>query len=819
MGRDFEGLSTRVAEARLLRYGRNTLPESPPPGKFSIFITQLKSPLVYVLLIAGVITFFLKEYTDTIIITLAVFINTILGFVQETRAGEALSALKNMLHPEAIVIRDGKRMKIFSEDLVPGDIVLLNQGEKVPADGVVLRSSRLFAEEAILTGESAPISKEEDDEIYMGTMITAGYGVMRVTLTGGATKMGKIAASIKTTHEETPLELQLKHFSKQLSILVVVLTSIVFVVGYFGGRELTEIFITSVALAVSAIPEGLLVALTVILAIGMQRILKKKGLVRNLVSAETLGGVTTICVDKTGTLTQGKMRVVKLVGDRKLLAKQALLSSDQDDPLTISSWEWAQRELDPKDLKGERIDDYLDKHARIDTLPFSSEDRFSAALNKLNTKKNVLFVTGAPDFLLEWCDLTKAEKEDFLTVINQLTSEGARLMGMARKEFPSSKKTISKEDAKKNLKWVGILAFSDPVRSGIDSALELAKKAGIRPIVITGDYPQTALSVMKNLNIEMTKEEVILGEELSGMEEEELSRVLLGRDPMLFARTTPEQKLKIVTALKKNGEVVAMTGDGVNDSPALSAADIGIAVAEASDVSKESADMVLLDSSFNTIITAIEEGRGIFDNIRKVILYLLSDAFSEIIAVLGAIILALPLPVSASQILWINLVSDGFPNLALTIDPKREAAMDEPPRNPREPLVNRWMVEIIALVSFFSGVSALLLFWYVNRETGDLILARSVAFATLGINSLVYVFSIRALKEPIWKINPLNNLWLNAGVVGGAFLQLLPFVFPPAMRFFGTVSIPPLYWGYVLGVTFLMLVLIEISKIIFRRQN
>lgn len=819
MGNEFDGLSSDEAEARLLKFGKNSLPEKPLPSKIKIFIEQLKSPLVYVLLIAGIITFFLKEYTDTVIISLAVVINTVLGFVQETRAGEALAALKDMLHPEALVVRDGKRVKIEAQRIVVGDVVVLNQGEKIPADGVVIKSSRMFAEEAILTGESAPISKNEKDQVFMGTAITAGYGFMKVTATGAATKMGKIAASIKTEQEETPLELQLKRFSKQLSVLVLVLTLIVFVVGIVSGSDLSEIFITSVALAVSAIPEGLLVALTVILAIGMQRILKKKGLVRNLVSAETLGGVTTICVDKTGTLTAGKMQVVKLVGDRKLIAKQALLSSDQDDPLTISSWEWAQRELTSKDLKGERVDDYLDKHDRLDTIPFSSEDRFAATLNKLAPKKNVIFVNGAPDYLLEWCDLTKAEKKDLVDVIETLTTEGARLLGMARKEVSSSKKKISKSDVTDKLQWVGILAFSDPVRSGVDGALALARKAGIRAIVITGDYPQTALSVMKSLKIEMKKEEIILGEELEKMAEEELSNVLVGREPMLFARTTPEQKLKIVKALKKNGEVVAMTGDGVNDSPALSTADIGIAVAEATDVSKESADLVLLDSSFSTIITAIEEGRGIFDNIRKVILYLLSDAFSEIFAVLAAIILAIPLPVTATQILWINLVSDGFPNLALTIDPKRASAMDEPPRRPSEPLVNRWMIELIFLVSLFSGASALFLFWYTNHSTGDLILARSVAFATLGINSLVYVFSIRALKGPIWKVNPINNIWLVFGVAGGVFLQLVPFIFAPAQEFFGTVAIPLNYWVLILTFTFLMLILIELSKIIFRRSK
>lgn len=819
MGDKYDGISEAQASQLLLKYGKNTLPQKPPQSKILILLKQLKSPLVYVLAIAGVITFFLREYTDTAIIFLAVFINTILGFIQEAKAGDALEALKNMLRPESLVIRDGLRIKIAAENLIPGDVVVLNQGDRIPADGVMLESSRVFVDEALLTGESTPLSKETGDKVFMGTTTTAGSGIMRVISTGINTRMGKIASVIKTDQEATPLEKQLKLFSKHLSILVLFLTLLVFIIGAVSGRGLGEIFITSVALAVSAIPEGLLVALTVILAIGMQRILRRKGLVRNLLSAETLGGVTTICVDKTGTLTEGRMKVVALVGDRKLLAKQALLSNDRDDPLTISAWDWAERELLPVDLKGESIDAYKDKHKRIDTLPFSSHNRFAATLNKNDTKSNVIYINGAPDYLIEWANLDANGKKDLLEIVDKLTQKGSRLLGMAKKRVSSRTDKINEKTVTKNIEWVGILAMSDPVRKGVDEALRRAEEAGIRILVVTGDYPQTALTVASNLGLSIDKNEVLMGEKLESMSEDELSKSLIGRQPMLFARTTPEQKFKIVKALKKNGEVVAMTGDGVNDSPALSVSDIGIAVAEATDVSKESADLVLLDSSFNTIVTSIEEGRGIFDNIRKVILYLLSDAFSEIVAVIGAIILSLPLPVTATQILWINLVSDGFPNLALTVDPKRQNIMRELPRSASEKLVNRWMVEIIALVSIFSGISALVLFWFTLVRTNDLSLSRSVAFATLGINSLAYVFSIRALKEPVWKINPIENTWLVLGVILGIVLQLAPFVLEPARKFFGTSVIPVEYWLKIIAVTLMMLILIELFKMFIRRKT
>lgn len=816
MGKDLVGLSTSAVGSLRAQYGPNELPEKKPPSSLNIFLSQLKSPLVYVLLLAGVITLFLGDLSDTIIVFLAVIVNTFLGFFQEKRASQALLALKNMLRPETWVIRDGERKKILGRDLVPGDIVFLPQGEKIPADGELVEASRIYVEEAVLTGESSPVSKEAGDPVFMGTLVTAGFGFMRVDRIGNNTKLGGIATSVQEAGEDTPLRRQLKHLSRQLSIVVVGLTALVFVLGVVRGRDAYEIFTTSVALAVSAIPEGLLVALTVILAIGMQRILKRKGLVRNLLSAETLGGVTTICVDKTGTLTEGHMKLVSLAGDKSMMAKQAVLSNDRDDPLTIAAWDWGVRELSASDLKGEKIDNYIDKHLRLDTLPFSSRERFSATLHEWRGKERKIFVNGAPDFILEWCNMPGADRKDWVEVIEKMTSKGMRVMGMASRSVTANKKKLDVRSLKNGLSWVGILGFLDPTRKGVSEALALARQAGIRPIIITGDYPQTAMVVVNDLGIAIKDSKVVLGGELESMSNEQLADLLRARLPILFARTTPDQKLKIVNALKENGEVVAMTGDGVNDAPALSQADIGIAVADASEVSKESADLVLLDSNFGTIVAAVEEGRGIFDNVRKVILYLLSGAFSEITAVVLAIILGMPLPVTATQILWINLVSDGFPSLALTLDPKRSTAMDEKPRSSKEPLINRWMAIMIAAVSLFSGVSAVVLFSLVHNQTGDLVLARSVAFATLGVNSLVYVFSTRNLKEPVWRSNPFKNTWLLGGVTAGVLLQVVPFFNSGTQLFFGVAAMPLLYWVYVFVLAFLTFLLVEISKIFIK---
>ncbi|MFC1600693.1 cation-translocating P-type ATPase, partial [Patescibacteria group bacterium] len=692
-----------------------------------------------------------------------------------------------------------------------------------PADGKLLESNRLFVTEAMLTGESVPVVKKEEDEVFMGTVVTAGNALMQVEKTGKHTQMGKIALQIQEPSEDTPLKKQLVRFSKQLTVLVIILVLIVFIVGFISGLGLLEIFTTSVALAVSAIPEGLLVGLTVVLAIGMQKILKKKGLVRNLVSAETLGGVTTICVDKTGTLTEGKMQVTDTLGDEVYIAKQALIANDMDDPIVTSLWGWASKKVTNKDLNGVGIDEYLKEHERIDSIPFSSKARFFASLNYASSDRKLLFVNGAPEFLVDWCNLPKAKKKKIKKEIDKLTGEGKRLIAMAKKEVGSEKDKITSDDVKGGLKWVGLVAFSDPMRAGVKEALKKVKNANVKLIVITGDYAQTAVSLLKNLNIEIGDNNIVLGSELEKMQIDSLKNKLDTTNFLLFARTTPSQKLKIVKALKKNDEVVAMMGDGVNDAPALKHADIGIVVGEASDVAKESADLILLDSSFATIVSAIEEGRGIFDNLRKIILYLMSDAFEEIVAVIGSLIIGIfthiPLPVTAAQILWINLVSDGFPHLALTVDPRAENIMNAAPRDPKEPLVSWWMKELILIISLVGGVLALALFIFFLRTTQDEKLARSIAFATLGANSLIYVFSVRTLREPFWKTDMLENKWLNIAVVAGIFLQIFPFLFEKTRELLQLEKLLAVHWLVIFLTAVFMFIIIELLKYALGKRN
>src|SRR3989344_6669357 len=432
------GLSTEEVKKRQLQYGANILPEKPPASNFSLITQQVRSPLVYVLLTAAIFTSVIGHFSDALIIFLAVFINTILGFIQESRATNALYALKRYVTSKTTVIRGGQRISISTSDVVPGDIVVLDQGTKIPADGKLTLANRLYTDEAVLTGESIPVNKNMGDQVFMGAIVSSGQATFLVEAIGATTKMGKIALQIQEKEEDTPLQKQLKGFSQQLVVIISVLTLAVFILGLLYKFSLVEIFITSVALAVSSIPEGLLVSLTVILAIGMQKIIRHRGLVRKLSAAETLGGVTVICVDKTGTLTQGKMEVVDYLGDKGRLAEQVLLANDLDDPIVISAFEWGRT----------IISDFVSEHPRLDSIPFSSKERFFMSLHEWSEKNNILFVNGAPELLLGWATLSEAEKKVINRNIDDLTKQGKRLIGFAKKEVSLDKKGLKTNDAK-----------------------------------------------------------------------------------------------------------------------------------------------------------------------------------------------------------------------------------------------------------------------------------------------------------------------------------------------------------------------------------
>ncbi len=865
-----KGLTSQEVEKRFKKYGKNKLPEKKKFSQLQIALSQLKSPLVYVLLIAALITFFLEDFVDTGVILVAVLINTVVGFIQETKAEQALEKLKQMVKHESNVMRDGIEKEINSEDVVPGDIIMLRAGDKIPADGRILEVHDFEADESALTGESVPVvkvvkmldqkgvSQSKENMVYMGTSIVKGRGLAVITSTGINTKFGQIALLLKKTKKEkTPLQLKLAKFSKLFSVLTFLVVVIIFVIGILRNHEPEEMFTTSVAVAVAAIPEGLLVAVTIILAIGMQRILKSGSLVKKLIAAETLGSTTVICTDKTGTLTKGEMQVDhiitfdsvfslngrkdnKIVDEEKskldhliaikigMICNNAVIENPDDKLEMKIHGDYTERALlqsgisvgfDPQKIKKDFV--------RIDEIPFDSERKFMATLNKSDSGKYELYVKGAPEeivnrsrhILIEGKERQMTEEDLKLLRKNQndLSKKGLRVLGVAfkrvDKEITDDFKEENDDELVGELIFVGLVALKDPIRPEAKSTIELAKKAGIRTVMITGDNCLTAKTIANELGMKVGDENILDGEELEKMNTKDFNNIV-GKIKV-YARVAPHHKSRIVDAWQSKGEVVAMTGDGVNDAPALKSADIGVALGSGTEVAKETADIVLLDNNFKTIITAVEQGRVIYENIRKVILYLVSDSFSEVIVIAGSLLIGIPLPLAAAQILWINLVTDGLPDAALTLEPKEKNIMKEPPRKKDEPLLNFEIKLLIATISIASGVLALLVFMYVHSVTGDFTKASTIAFSILAIDSLVYVFSIRSLRHSIFREDIFSNKYLVGAVILGFGFQLAAIYHPFLQKVLRTTSLDFADWTIIAFVCVVELVVIEIVKYLF----
>ncbi|HUW22347.1 MAG TPA: HAD-IC family P-type ATPase [Candidatus Bathyarchaeia archaeon] len=834
------GLTSVEATEKLKKFGLNQLEPTKKISTFKIFLDQFTSPLVYILVIAGLITLFLREFTDSLIIFAAVFLNTLLGFYQEKKAQRALEALRTYLVQKVRVVRDSRVQLIDARQLVPGDVVILSIGVKVPADGLIIEGVDLSVNEAILTGESIPVKKTKvknrmseistedrfidkignEYRVFAGTTVVTGIGKMLVTGTGMKTEIGKIGQAVgEVGDEKTPLQDQLAQLAKTLTIILGITCILIFIIGLRQSRDPIEMFKISVAVAVAAIPEGLVVTLTAILAIGMQRILARKALVRKLIAAETLGSVSVICADKTGTLTEGKMRVVEaLINDqlpdsKQVIIQAAILCNDKRDPLETAMLQWAEKKLKKKNVT---IKDIEKRYLRTDEVPFSSEKKYIATLHKIKNGpkiQNLLFVSGAPEMVLKMSRITAKEEKSWLENLNDYANKSYRLVGFAFKEIEG------KENWKKEIggfSWLGILVFEDPIRKGVEDVIQLIKNAGVDLKVITGDYLNTAASVFNRLKIRdgpLQPEEMITGEELDGLSQQELKDKV--KKIILFARTSPQQKLKIVNALKENAEVVAMMGDGVNDAPALAKSDIAIVVNEASDVAKETADMVLLDSRFETIVYAIEEGRAIFENIKKVILYLLCSSFTEVILIGGSMLFGLPLPVSAAQILWVNLVEDSLPSIALAFEPEEKEVMDEPPRPRNFPILDLEMKTLIFIVGFFTDLLLLMLAYLLHKNIIHFSHGRSVVFIALGIDSLFYVFSCRSLRKPIWQKKPWENKLLVLSVFIGLWMLVLAIYYPPLKRLLKTESLEWSEWVFIFFLSMFKVLLIEITKYIF----
>jgi len=837
-----DGLGEKEIKAQRDKFGRNLLPEEKPFSKLKIFLEQFKSPLIYILVIAGIVVLFFKEFTDAIVIFGAVFLNTIIGFFQENKAGDALRKLKKIVKIKAQVTREGNTKIIDSRELVPGDIFNLSPGDKVPADGRIIESYSLKINEMALTGEWLSAEKkldvfpektplaDRDNMVYMGTVVENGKAKVVVVSTGLETEIGKVAQMVREAKEEkTPLQKKLARFSKIVGGVIVAICIVIFIEGVITGNTILEMFEVAVAVAVAAIPEGLPVAMTVILALGMQRILKKKGLVRKLASAETLGSTSIIATDKTATLTEGKMKVTEILAGTKagrhLALKIATLCNEafiENPEEPMEKWVIQGRPTDKALLlagvqAGINKKELERKMLKTAELPFSSVNKYLARAFALSKKEDILYVSGAPERLLEMSKyLRKGNKEIALTSkmegkiksqLEDLTGRGLRVIAVGYKKIKSL------NDLFDNLIFVSLIALKDPVRKEVKKTIKICRQAGMRPIIVTGDHRLTAKAVAQELGFKVKEENIMEGKELDQLSDKEFEKRV--KDIQIYARVEPKHKMRIIQAWQEKGEVIAMTGDGINDAPALKKADIGIAIGSGTEVAKEVSDLVLLTDNFNIIVAAVEEGRAIIDNVRKVITYLLSDSFTETILI-GVGLFFGCLPITAVQILWVNLIEDGLPDIALAFEPKEKDLMKQKPQGHDIPLLNREMKMLIFVIGLITDFLLLgLFFWLLKYSNYEIPHIRTIIFAGLAIDSLFYVFSCKSLRRNIWHINPFSNKFLVFAWVFGALTLIGAIYLSPLQTLLKTIPLNLFDWGLLLGLGLFNLILIEATKYYF----
>jgi len=836
-----KGLSEKEVESRQAEFGLNKLPEEKPLSWLKIFLEQFFSPLIYILIMAGIITSIFRLYTDSIVIFGAVIVNTIVGFFQENKASQALRELKKIVKYQSEVLREGNLKLIDFSELVPGDIFILNPGDKVPADGRVIESHNLKINEMVLTGEWLPAKKnpsflpkerplaDRDNMVYMGTVVEDGRGKVVTVGIGLQTEIGKVAQMVKEAKEEkTPLQRKIANFSKIIGGVIGIIAVVIFIEGIITGNTFLEMFTTSVAVAVAAIPEGLPVAMTVILALGMQRILKRKGLVRKLLAAEALGNTSVIASDKTCTLTEGKMKLTEVFTLTKkknaktlplkisLLYSQAFIENPKDSP---DKWKVRGTPTEKALLIG-AIEAGLNREElkktekKIDELPFDPVKKYGAVLYQLSSKKFVIYLVGAPERILEACKITQKELKNFNQKLEELTKNGYRVVGTAYKVIEKDKEKIKNLGREiKDLTFAGLIALRDPLRKDVKEAVKTCIRAGMRPIIVTGDHKLTAKAVASELGFKIKADNILEGSDLDKLSDEEFERQLT--KIRVYSRVEPKHKIRIIDAWQQKGEVVAMTGDGINDAPALKKADIGIALGSGTEVAKETSDLILLNDSFSIIVAAIEEGRAILDNIRKVITYLLSDSFSEVILVGGALLVGYPLPILPAQILWVNLIEDGLPDIALAFESKEKDLMYQKARGKEMPLLTQEMKVIIFIIGIFTDLILLGLFFWLWQENHDISYVRTMVFAALAINSLFYVFSCKSLRKNLWHINPFSNKFLVGAVAIGFFMLVIAIYLPVLQTLLKTVPLEVNDWLILVGLGLADIISIEITKWFF----
>lgn len=837
-----EGLSEDEAKRRCFIFGPNTIPEKSKTTKLKIFLNQLKSPLIFILLIAGVIAAALGDHADAGFILAAALINCILGFYQENKAEAALSHLKTYIEKRTRILRDSHEYEIDAEELVPGDVIHLAQGERIPCDARLIYVNNFIVDESTLTGESLPVQKNTEpvnfqavlgDQrcmVFAGTLVIQGFANAIVSKTGAKTEIGKIASLIKEQDNQTPLQKDITKFSLKATAFLTVATAIVFGLGVYFGKSTIEMFFTSIAILVAAIPEGLPIAMTVILAIGVQRLVKKKGVVKKILAAETLGNTTMILIDKTGTLTEAKMSLSKIQNfgtefTEEDIMKLAVINTDvviENPNEAHKKWRIIGRPLEIAIVTAAANNGiYLNKVKKEiktnDFLPFNSSNKFSASLIKYKNSEIIAFF-GAPDILLKMSNKTPEEIKTIMLEINKMAYAGERVLGVAIKkngQYSETKNKINLANEKfSGLNFLGTISFKDPVRSGVKETIYSIEQVGIKTVIVTGDYLGTAEATARELGFSIKKDSVINGSELDSISDAELKKRL--PDLKIVSRVSPEGKLRIVKAFQEAGEIVAMTGDGINDAPSLKQADIGIAMGTGSDVAKDTSELILLDNNFEVIVAAIEEGRRIIENIRKAIIYVSMTLLDELILISGALILGMALPLNALQILWVNFFADSFPSIAFASENHFRYILEKPNKN--EKIITKEMGFLIMTVGLFTSI-LLLIIYYVLIEYGfDPDLTRTLTFAAFGTYSLFSVFSIRNIKQSIFKYNPFSNLYINGGVLLGFALMAIAIYLPFMQNILKTAALPTDWLLGVFGIGIINIILLEIGKYINKRR-
>lgn len=868
-----DGLTAREVEERLKEYGPNSLPEEMGLSRLKILVHQFKSPLIYILIVAAVVTALLGEFIDTGVIVAVVILNAVVGYFQEYKAETSVRALKSMVVARARVIREGKEAEIATENLVPGDIVVLASGAKVPADLRLVDVTELRAEEAALTGESLPVEKTAEpiaeehltagDQVnmaFMGTVIVSGRGRGVVAGTGAKTVLGQIARDVKELSvTETPLQQKMVRFAQFIGVLVLGSAGAIMAIGIFIGLNMTDLFITAVAAAVATIPEGLPIVVTVTMAIGITRMANRHAIMRKLSAVETLGSTTIICSDKTGTLTKNEM-TVKAVYDGNHGFEVTGNGYDPEGEI-LHDWESTDEEslkklqtmlrigllcnesrivqedgqfrIDGDPTEGALIvsamkaglDPGEEKKAypQVGMIPFESDRGFMATLHKHNGG-GVIFLKGAPEKVLDMCknlpsgealDRTKVEK-----TAERFAEDGLRVLAMAYKEVGESatSEKFNHGNLGNDLVFAGLQGMIDPPRPEAIEAIEGCKQAGIRVTMITGDHAVTASAIGKMIGLTENESPAITGKDMEEINDDELFARVQGTS--VYARVSPQHKLRIVQQYMRHGEVVAVTGDGVNDAPALKAAHIGAAMGKTgTDVAREAADMVITDDNFASIFHAVEEGRIVFDNIRKVTLFLIPTGFAAILSILVSMFLEIPIPYVAAQLLWINLVTNGLQDVALAFEPAEKDIIKRKPRDPKEGIMSRLMVERSILVGIIIAAGVIYNFYSALSENISLEHARTIAMTTMVLFQFFQAWNSRSEMQSIFRMNPLSNPFLFYSMIA-AFLAQIAVIYVPALQWvFRTEALTAVEWVKIAAVAITVIAAVEIDKALRRRSS